>query len=72
MESKIDYTEACMDEYDMAPIRKIKTHKIYRHVSQYYSDYKLIIMYIHKNNKNYFSSVKSSYHVYLRLCLSGN
>ena len=58
-----------MDEYDMAPIRKIKT---YIHVSQNCLDYKLIIMYIHKNNTNYLSSVKSSYHMYLRLCLNGN
>ena len=27
MESKIDYTEAYMDDYDMGPVRKIKTHK---------------------------------------------
>ena len=61
-----------MDEYDMEPIRKIKTHKIYIHVSQNCSDYKLITMYIHKNSTNYLSSVKSSYRMYLRLCLSGN
>ena len=72
MESKIDYIEACMDEYNMAPVRKIKTHKIYIHVSQNCSDYKLITMYIHKNSTNYFSSVKSSYRMYLRLYLSGN
>ena len=72
MESKIDYTEACMDEYDMAPVRKIKTHKIYIHVSQNCLDYKLITMYIHKNSTNYLSSVKSSYRMYLKLSLNGN
>lgn len=29
MESRIDYTEAYRDEFDMGPVRKIKTHKIY-------------------------------------------
>ena len=37
-----------MDDYDMGPIRKIKTHKkyMYVHVSQNCSDYKLITMFI--------------------------
>ena len=48
------------------------THKIYIHVSQNCSDYKLITMYIHKNRTNYLSLVKSSYRMYLKLCLSGN
>ena len=56
-----------MDEYDPSLV-----HKIYIHVSQNCSDYKLIIMYIYKNNTNYLSSFKSSYRMYLRLCLSGN
>ena len=61
-----------MDEYDIAPIRKIKTHKIYIHVSQNCTDHKLITMYIHKTSKKYLSSEKSSYGMYLRLCPSGN
>ena len=52
-----------MDEYDMAHVRKIKTYKIYIHVVK-------IVRF--KNSTNYLSSVKSSYHMYLRLCLNGN
>ena len=48
MDSKIDYIEAYMDDYDMGLVRKIKTHKkyIYVHVSQNCLDYKLITMFI--------------------------
>ena len=42
------------------------------YMSQNYSNYKLITMYVHKNITNYFSLVKSSYLMYLRLCLSDN